>query len=71
MDKARAYKWSSELVGKPIGGWIVDELLGQGKSAIVVKAQRGDQIGALKLFEPELVERFGSEARPPDRPPPG
>jgi serine/threonine protein kinase len=63
MDKARAYKWSSELVGKPIGGWIVDELLGQGKSAIVVKAQRGDQIGALKLFEPELVERFGSEAQ--------
>ena len=59
MDKARAHKWFAELVDHQVGQWIVTELLGYGKSAIVTKASSGDTFAALKIFEPELVERFG------------
>lgn len=37
---------------------------GRTNKRIAVRASGGgDQIGALKLFEPELVERFGSEVQ--------
>jgi aspartate oxidase len=42
MDKARAYLWFAELLNK----------------AIIVRASKGAQLGALKLFEPELVGRM-------------
>jgi eukaryotic-like serine/threonine-protein kinase len=61
MDKARAHTWFAELLGHDIHGWTPLELIGHGKSAIVVKAEKAGQFGALKIFEPELVERFGSE----------
>lgn len=61
MDKARAHQLFSSLVGHEIGGWTVKDFLGHGKSAIVVGASRGEKPGALKLFDPELVEHFGKE----------
>jgi eukaryotic-like serine/threonine-protein kinase len=63
MDKARAHQWFSELLGTEVAHWRPVELLGAGKSAIVVKADRGGASAALKIFEPEIVERFGLPAQ--------
>jgi len=35
------------------------EYVNCGKSALVMKARRDDQIAALKIFDPDLVQRFG------------
>jgi serine/threonine protein kinase len=59
MDKARAHHWFADLVNHQIGSWKVTEFVSNGKSAIVVKGVNGDSVGALKIFEPELAERFG------------
>lgn len=61
MDLARAKRLAGELVGKLVGDWTILEFAGNGKSAIVFRAQRGDTVGALKIFDPELVERLGIE----------
>jgi len=50
---------TDELLGKPIGGWEIHHFLGSGKSAIVFQATREEKIAALKVFDPELIERFG------------
>jgi serine/threonine protein kinase len=50
---------TKELTGRTVGGWNVLEYIGAGKSALVLRASKEGQIGALKIFDPELVERFG------------
>jgi serine/threonine protein kinase len=50
---------SQELIGRRVGGWLIHRFLGAGKSAVVFEAERDRTRGALKLFDPELVERFG------------
>lgn len=59
MDKARAYSWFAQLVDTSVDGWVLEELAGFGKSAIVTKVTKDGSAAALKIFEPELVERFG------------
>jgi eukaryotic-like serine/threonine-protein kinase len=61
MDKVRAKRIAAELKGKAVGGWIVGEYIDNGASAVVVSAERGSQTAALKLIDPELVERYGAE----------
>lgn len=64
MDAARAHHWFAELVGLDIDGWKLDALLGHGKSAIVARGAKHDgSAAAIKIFEPELVERFGAEVQ--------
>lgn len=50
---------AGELAGRHVSGWTVRELLGSGKSALVFRAEKGGQDAALKVFDPELIERFG------------
>lgn len=59
MDSARAKRMTKELLSTSIGGWKLLELSGAGKSAIIFRASKGGAIGAIKVFDPELVERFG------------
>lgn len=59
MDSAQAVAFSTSLTGQNIGGWLVADLLGYGKSAVVMRASKGGEHGALKAFHPELVERYG------------
>lgn len=59
MDSAQAVAFSASLTGKTIGGWLVADLLGFGKSAVVMRASKDGEHGALKAFHPELVERYG------------
>src|SRR5436309_1992789 len=61
MDPVRAQSMVAELKGRQLKGWTIGEPTGPpGKSAIVLLATRGDQQAALKVFDRELVERYGS-----------
>jgi serine/threonine protein kinase len=61
MDKIKANDLEAKLKGKSISGFIIETLLGCGKSAAVFKAIKGSEIFAIKVFDNELVERFGYE----------
>lgn len=61
MDQHAAEKLKAELCGKSVGGWVVEEYINHGKSAAVFRAIKGGQIAALKVFDPELVNRYGRD----------
>jgi serine/threonine protein kinase len=50
---------SKELVGHQVGGWLLHSFLGAGRSAAVFGGEKNGRQCALKVFDPELVERFG------------
>ncbi len=47
------------LKGRVVGGWTIVKLVGYGKSAAVFRARNGRQESALKIFDSELIERYG------------
>lgn len=59
MDSAQADVLVASLLEKEVGGWRIERFLGKGKSAVVLACSRGAEIGAIKVFHPELVERYG------------
>jgi serine/threonine protein kinase len=61
MDKTRAKYFAKELEGKTCSGWEILDYINCGKSAIVLKAKKGDLAGAIKIFDPELIEKHGAE----------
>lgn len=63
MDSVRANAICDQLVGTQVGGWTIAEKTGFGKSAIVFRATRDTATVAIKVFDPELVERFGKDAQ--------
>lgn len=63
MEKSRAKKFAKEVEGQTCSGWVIQDYIGCGKSAIVMKATKGDQLAAVKIFDPELVERYGAEVQ--------
>jgi eukaryotic-like serine/threonine-protein kinase len=48
---------------KEIDGWVLGKALGSGKSAEVYAAVKNGQDTAVKIFNPELVERYGRETQ--------
>ena len=63
MDNVLAARMSAELVGNDVGGWKATELLGAGKSALVLKAKRDGKEAALKVFDPDLVKKYGEDTQ--------
>ncbi|UVL70096.1 protein kinase domain-containing protein [Pseudomonas protegens] len=63
MDTTQAQILRDQLQGLEVGGWLIDGFHGNGKSAVVLPAQKGNQQGAIKIFHPELVERYGKEVQ--------
>lgn len=63
MDSAQAQLFRQDLEGKSIGGWLIEGYYGHGKSAVVMSGRRDGQGAAVKIFHPELVERFGKEVQ--------
>ena len=63
MDKNIAARMEADLTGKVLGGWTIGPRLGQGKSAVVFHASRGGDEGAVKVFDRELVQRYGVDAQ--------
>lgn len=64
LDSAQARQFSKQLLASgELDGWKLKASIGAGKSAVVFKALRDGQRAALKVFHPELVERYGIEAQ--------
>lgn len=61
MDRIKSLQLENQLKGKEIAGFKVIELLNNGKSAAVFRATKKGQNFALKIFDNELIERFGHE----------
>ena len=61
MDKAKSIQLEKALKGKNFNGYNVLSLVNNGKSAAVFKAEKQNKFFALKIFDNELVERFGHE----------
>ena len=58
MDPVRAERMSQELRNQRVGGWLIRRCRGSGKSAVVFEGEKDGQQSALKIFDPELVQRF-------------
>lgn len=63
MDSAQAKLFAESLESAVVGGWAVEGVYGSGKSAVVFRASRDGVPGALKVFHPELVERYGRQVQ--------
>lgn len=63
MDKIRAKRVAYELCGGIVGGWKIVTHIGQGKSAVVFRGEKEGQIAAIKVFDPEIVERYGEKTQ--------
>lgn len=64
MDSAQARLFAERLIDLgQIAGWQPHECIGFGKSAVVMRATREGESAALKVFHPELIERYGREAQ--------
>ncbi len=59
MDDTRANALASKLVGSTLAGWSVKSLIDNGKSAAVFYAERDGYLAALKVFDREIITRFG------------
>ncbi|KAF0140665.1 MAG: hypothetical protein FD122_2242 [Stygiobacter sp.] len=61
MDKLKAEELEKKVKGMVLEGYEIIKLLNNGKSAAVFRAKKNDRFTALKIFDNELVERFGHE----------
>lgn len=61
MDKIKAKELEKTLKGTTLSGYEIIELINNGKSAAVFKTKKENEFFALKVFDNELVERFGHE----------
>ena len=61
MDRLKSIELEKRIKNKIISGFKVLKLINNGKSAAVFKAEKGSEIFALKIFDNEMVERFGHE----------
>jgi eukaryotic-like serine/threonine-protein kinase len=59
LDSTQAQHLTESLQGKTVGGWHIDGFFGNGKSAVVLPASQGGVDAAIKIFHPELIERYG------------
>jgi eukaryotic-like serine/threonine-protein kinase len=59
MDEVKAKDLESRLAGTRIEGWTIDRLVGFGKSAAVFRAGSAEGPVAIKIFDDELIERYG------------
>lgn len=59
MDSVIAARMRDEIVGTEVGGWRVTDFLGAGKSALVLKTEKAGQLAALKIFDPDLIKKYG------------
>lgn len=63
MDKSYAKALSRSVKGKTCNGWVIGDYINCGKSAIVLHGEKNGTQGAIKIFDPELVKRFGADVQ--------
>jgi len=61
MDKAKAKHIFEQVKGENIKGICIEEVIDNGKSAVVFHGKKDDKLFAIKLFDNDIVERFGAE----------
>jgi serine/threonine protein kinase len=52
-----------KLRGSSVDGWLIECLIDHGKSAAVFRATRGIEISAVKIFDDELIARYGDSTQ--------
>jgi serine/threonine protein kinase len=63
MDSIIAKRIETGLLGREIAGWKITGRLDSGKSAVVFRASRDSEAAAIKIFDPEMVERYGKNVQ--------
>ncbi|OLN24903.1 Serine/threonine protein kinase [Desulfovibrio sp. DV] len=63
MDKVIAKRIEQELTGKHVRDWLIESVIDNGKSAVVLKGTSGNLVGAIKIFDPDLVEKQGKDSQ--------
>ncbi|UYO53753.1 serine/threonine protein kinase [Rhodopseudomonas palustris] len=63
MDFVKAKELESRLAGKTIGKWTIEHLKSHGKSAAVFRATGADGQVAIKIFDNELIARYGDDTQ--------
>src|SRR5260370_26901674 len=61
MDPSATKRMIDELLGKEIGGWKLIKHRGTGKSAVVFDAMCDGKLAAVKVFDPDMIERSGKD----------
>jgi hypothetical protein len=63
VDAEKAKSLTDRLLGKTLDGWIIEGYKNHGKSAAVFQGQKAGQTAAVKVFDTELIERYGDQAQ--------
>ena len=63
MDSTKAKEWEERFTGQKIDKWVVKSLIDHGKSAAVFLAEDDDGPVALKIFDDELIKRYGDDSQ--------
>jgi eukaryotic-like serine/threonine-protein kinase len=63
MDRTRALRMAAELKGRSLAGWLIADLVDNGKSALALTAAKNGKTCILKVFDPEIVERYGLDVQ--------
>lgn len=61
MDQVKAEEYLDRLKDEEFDGWRIETLIDNGKSAAVFKASKGNEYSALKVFDKELIDKFGEK----------
>lgn len=61
MDKIKAEQLFKQVQGIKIKDIYIEELIDNGKSAAVFRGSKDNTLYAIKIFDTELVEKFGNE----------
>jgi serine/threonine protein kinase len=62
MDRAKALEIMERLSGKMFAGWQIDSFIDNGKSAAVFRGSKDGRSAAIKIFDTDLITRFGGDA---------
>lgn len=63
MDSAKAREWEDRFRGETIESWTIESLIDHGKSAAVFRAAGEDGPVALKIFDDEIIQRYGDKTQ--------
>lgn len=63
MDSVTARALEARLKGVTLDGWEIGDLINHGKSAAVFHGRKDGAHAAVKIFDSELIERYGDNAQ--------
>jgi eukaryotic-like serine/threonine-protein kinase len=63
MDAVKASLLEQKLRGRLIECWRIEQLINFGKSAAVFRAVNGNMVAAIKIFDDELIDRYGDKTQ--------